>query len=116
MRIQKVTAEALKTSRVSKHVKHNGAAASGIVHLDIDEPFRRNAHRGKPPHEGTILIDENLPDVPFGQINHAFEENAGMLSVSFFELIDPTIDASEGHSLRSVVAKSPNGPNAVNEL
>jgi hypothetical protein len=115
-RIQKVTTKALKTSRVSKHVKHNGAAASGIIHLNINEPFRRKARSGKPPHEGTILIDEDLPNVPFGQKDHAFKESAGMLPVSFLELIDPTIDGSESHWLRSVVAKSPSGLNAVNEL
>jgi hypothetical protein len=111
-----VATKTVQTSHVSKHVKHNGAAAPSIVQLNVDKLLGRKADIGKPRHEGMILMEENLPDVPLGQVDHTLKQGADVLSVAFVELIDPSIDAQASHWLRSVVVKSPGRSNAVNEL
>jgi len=104
-RVHETAAEAFQACRVPEHIQHHRAAASRFINLNVDYLFGRKAGGGKAFHQGCILLDENLPRAGFGEVNDFVKHETDMLSILFFELLNPAFGAAERHWLGSVVAK-----------
>lgn len=113
--VNKPTARALKARGIAEHVQHDWAATSRIINLNVNEPFGRQSCVGQPLHERGILLDENPLSVALGDIDNFVEQPGGVLAVTFLELLDPAVHATEGNGLGLIVVKSQRGSDTGKE-